>query len=45
MKDTKERGMLSWIMRKDDFEKEKFDKDMERVHDLISGQWLHQCTD
>ena len=34
MKDTKERGMLSWIMRKDDFEKEKFDKDMERISDL-----------
>src|SRR5262245_32478037 len=34
MKDTKERGMLSWITRKDDFEKEKFDKDMERVQDL-----------
>ncbi len=33
MKDTKERGMFSWIMRKDDFEKEKFDKDMERVQD------------
>jgi outer membrane protein insertion porin family len=34
MKDTKERGMFSWITRKDDFEKEKFDKDMERVQDL-----------
>jgi outer membrane protein insertion porin family len=34
MKDTKERGMFSWITRKDDFEKEKFDKDMERVSDL-----------
>ncbi|HSE40436.1 MAG TPA: POTRA domain-containing protein, partial [Acidobacteriota bacterium] len=34
MKDTKEHGMLSWITRKDDFEKEKFDKDMERISDL-----------
>lgn len=34
MKDTKEHGMLSWVTRKDDFEKEKFEKDMEKVREL-----------
>jgi outer membrane protein insertion porin family len=34
MKDTKERGMFSWITKKDDFEREKFDEDMERVEEL-----------
>lgn len=34
MKDTKEHWMFSFITRKDDFEKEKFDKDMESVQEL-----------
>jgi outer membrane protein insertion porin family len=34
MKDTKEHWMFSFITRKDDFEKEKFDKDMEKVQEL-----------
>jgi outer membrane protein insertion porin family len=34
MKETKEHWMFSWITKKDDFEKEKFDKDMERVEEL-----------
>ncbi len=34
MKDTKEHWMFSWITKKDDFEKEKFEKDMERVEEL-----------
>ncbi len=34
MKDTKQRNLITWIMRKDDFEKEKFDKDMENVQEL-----------
>jgi outer membrane protein insertion porin family len=34
MKDTKQHGMLSFITRKDDFEKEKFEKDVERVEEL-----------
>jgi len=34
MKDTKEHWMFSWITKKDDYEKEKFEKDMERVEEL-----------
>ena len=34
MKETKEHWMFSWITKKDDFEKEKFEKDMERVEEL-----------
>jgi outer membrane protein insertion porin family len=34
MKDTKEHWMFSFVTRKDDFEKEKFDKDMEKVQEL-----------
>ena len=34
MKDTKEHWMFSFITKKDDFEKEKFEKDMERVEEL-----------
>src|SRR5262249_45456181 len=34
MKDTREHGMFSWISRHDDFEKDKFEKDMGRVQDL-----------
>ena len=34
MKDTKEHWMFSWITKKDDFEKEQFEKDMERVEEL-----------
>lgn len=34
MKDTKEHWMFSWISRHDDFEKEKFEKDKEKVSDL-----------
>lgn len=34
MKDTKQNGMFTWITRKDDFEKEKFGKDMERVQEI-----------
>lgn len=34
MKDTKEHWMFSWISRHDDFEKEKFEKDKERVQDV-----------
>lgn len=34
MKDTKQHSMFSFITRKDDFEKEKFEKDMERVEEL-----------
>ena len=34
MKDTKQHGMFSWATRKDDFEKEKFEKDMEKVREL-----------
>lgn len=33
MKDTKQSGTFSWITRKDDYEKEKFEKDMDRVRD------------
>ncbi|HSP07868.1 MAG TPA: POTRA domain-containing protein, partial [Acidobacteriota bacterium] len=34
MKDTKEHSMLSWITRKDDYEKEKFEKDMDKVREI-----------
>ncbi len=34
MKETKEHWMFSFITKKDDFEKEKFEKDMERVEEL-----------
>lgn len=34
MKDTKEHWMFSFISRHDDFEKEKFEKDKEKVSDL-----------
>lgn len=34
MKNTKEHSMISWITRKDDYEKEKFEKDMDRVREI-----------
>ena len=34
MKETKTHWMFSWISKKDDFEKEKFEKDMDLIRDI-----------